>query len=61
MTQQSIVYKWNICSSKMKQMKMLETKTKHIFILINESKTFKSERNADSVKIYKNNLKQKMS
>lgn len=61
MTQQSIVCKWNICSSKMKQMKMLETKTKHIFILINESKTFKSERNADSVKIYKNNLKQKMS
>ena len=42
-------------------MRKLEIKIKHIFMSVNKNKTFNSEINADSIKIYKTNLKQKIS
>lgn len=46
---------------KITKIKMLEIKCKHIFMSISKNTTFKCEGHADSVKILKNNLKQKIS
>ena len=45
----------------MKQTSENGIKTERIFIFVNYSSIFKSERHADSVKVYKNNMKQKIS
>ena len=58
MTQQSMVESMYM---KNKQMRKPELKIKHIFMSVNKNKTFNSEINADSIKIYKTNLKQKIS